>query len=238
MKKMVLIGAGGHAKSIVDTIEALQQFEIVGFIERKNPAETEASEKSQASYKTEFSGRSGFPEDIVYRSYRIIGDDDDLPRIFAHGVRDAVICVGYMGNSRTRDCIYQSLKKIGYLLPPIIDNTAIIASDATIGEGTYIGKNVIVNAGAEIGKMCILNTGSIIEHECQIGDFSHIAAGAVLCGQARIGDHVLFGANATIIQRRSVGSNTLVGAGAVVIDDLPESCVAAGVPAHIIKKEN
>lgn len=192
MEKIVLIGAGGHAKTIVDTIERLGTYKIVGFIS---------------------DGKVG---EEVYRDYKIIGCDADAEKLYTNGIRHAFLSIGFMGNSKLRNCLYEQYKSVGFSFPVFVDPSAIVASDVIIGEGSYIGKNTVINADARIGEQCIINTSAIIEHECEIGSFSHVAVGATVCGQTVIEDNVLIGANATVIQGLRIGEESIVGAGALV----------------------
>lgn len=88
------------------------------------------------------------------------------------------------------------------ILPNIVDPSAVIADDAVMGEGIFVGKRAVVNAAAHIGDLCIINTGAIVEHDCDVGNYSHISVGSVLCGGVRVGQRTLIGANATVIQER------------------------------------
>lgn len=211
MEKIALVGAGGHAKTIVDTIEHLGKYEISGFI---------------------------VPNDIdgeLYHGYKVIGHDDEMARIHNTGIQNAVIAIGFMGNSTLRDEIYKKLKIAGFNLPVIIDESAVIAKDAKIGEGTYVGRNVVINADAQIGKACIINTGAIVEHECMVDDFSHVAVAAVLCGQVAVGKNTLIGANSTVLQGCRVGNNCIVGAGSVVTTDININSISMGIPAKVTR---
>lgn len=211
MDKIILVGAGGHAKSVVDTLEKAKRFEIAGFIDKEEK------------------GKS------IYREYKIIGHDEDLETIYGSGVKYAFVCIGFMGGSSVRDQLYCELKRIGYKLPIIADETAIIATDVQIAEGTYVGKGAVLNSAAQIGRMCIINTSAIVEHEAVVGDFSHIAVGAVLCGRTKIAEHVLIGANSTVIQNIQVGMKSIVGAGSVVLENIPSGCTAVGIPAKVFR---
>ncbi len=211
MEKILLVGAGGHAKTIVDTLERQGKYQIVGFVD-KAPNQNE-----------------------IYRGYSVIGTDDDLEALFHSGVHQAVISVGYLGKSAIRNQLYCKVKEIGYTLPVIVDDTAVLATDVIIGEGTYIGRNAVINAAAKIGRMCIINTGAIIEHECRVGDYAHVSVGGVLCGNVEIGEASFVGANATIIQDRKVGSQCIIAAGTVVINNIPEGVTVAGVPGQVKK---
>ncbi|MBE5935328.1 MAG: acetyltransferase [Lachnospiraceae bacterium] len=203
MEDIILIGLGGHAKSIVDTIETSGSYNIVGFID----VDTEKS----------------------YRDYNVIGNDDDIKEIYDSGIKNAFVSIGYMGNSNLRNQLYYKLKEIGFVLPSIIDKTAIIAKDVDIGEGTFIGKNAIVNADSKIGKMCIINTGVILEHDCEVGDFTHIAVGTSICGGCKIEENVFIGAKTIIIQGIIISSDSRIGAGATILKNINDNSLVVGV---------
>lgn len=188
MENIVLIGYGGHAKSVADAIERQQKFEIIGYT------------------------------DLVEHTskYRYLGTDAKLNELFKSGVKNVALGIGYMGKGDIREQIYGRVKRIGYNLPVIIDPSAIVADSAVIGEGVFIGKGAIVNAEAIVEKMAIINTNALVEHECHVGEFAHVAVGAVLCGQVDVGNAAFIGASSTIIQCRKVSSNTVVPAGATV----------------------
>lgn len=208
MEGILLVGAGGHARTVADTIERQGKYQIVGLIDNDRRLGEE-----------------------VYHSYNIIGNDGSLKYMFSNGIKYAVICVGQMGNSKVRRRLYRHLKEIGFYLPVIIDDTAVVANDVSIGEGTYIGRNAVVNVSAKLGKMCIVNTSAVIEHECIVRNFVHIAVHACVCGQSVIGNDVFLGANATVIQQINLGDGSIIGAGSVVIHDVPKGYTVMGNPA-------
>lgn len=191
-EKILLVGSGGHAKTLVDTIERLETYEVAGFV---GPGEVGAA---------------------LYRGYRLLGHDEALPTLFMQGIHAAALGMGFMGRSSVRNRLYAQLSQIGYTLPVLVDPTAVVAADAVLGVGTYVGRHAVINADAQIGHACIINTGSIVEHECRIGAFSHVAVGAVLCGQVQVGSECLIGANATVIQGLHIGDGCIIGAGTVV----------------------
>lgn len=201
MEGIVLIGGGGHALSVADSIIKGKNYEIVGY--------TDISD--------------------AHIHLRYLGTDDILESVFEKGVVNAAITVGYLGKSSIRDRLYNMTKKAGFRLPKIIDPSAVVSSSADIDEGVFVGKNAIVNTGAKIGKMCIINTGAIIEHNNRIGEYSHIAVGATLCGDVCVGEHTLIGANSTIIQEVNIGMNAIIGAGSVVIGNVPDNGRIVGV---------
>lgn len=201
MEDIILLGLGGHAHSVVDSIEQAGQYHIAGFLDTK-----------------EVQGR-------YFRNYRVLDTDTALEKYYAAGIRNAFITIGFLGHGNVRNRLYQQLKKIGYRIPNIIDNSATVALDAGLEEGIFIGKRAVVNANAYIQKMCIVNTGAIIEHDCQVGEFSHIAVSSVLCGEVSVGKETLIGANATVIQGRKIGSNCIIGAGITIRKNIEDGQV-------------
>lgn len=212
MKRIILVGAGGHAKTVVETIEKNGDYEIVGFVTPGNIGEE------------------------VYHSHRIIGNDDHLAELYNKEIHDAFVCIGFMGLPSVRERLYTKLKAVGFNVPIIIDPSSVVASDVTIGEGSYIGRNVIINADARIGKMCIINSAAVVEHECRIGDFSHVAVSAVICGQTTIGANVFVGANATVIQNVTIGNGSLIGAGSLVRKNIEDKTKVLGPKILKIKE--
>lgn len=199
MERIVILGNGGHAKSLVDIIESEKRYEIAGYVVNENN-----SDMSNAKYPR-------------------LGGDVQLEEIFQGGITNAAVGVGYMGNSSLREKLWKQLKQIGFFLPVICDPSAVLAEDARIGEGSFIGKGSIVNANATVGKMCIINTGAIIEHDCEVEDFSHISVGSVLCGDVKVGAASFVGANATVIQGVRIGRNCTIGAGTTIRKNLRDN---------------
>ena len=194
MEKILLVGFGGHAHSVIDTIIQKNEYEIAGYV--------------------------GNEEHDNYLDIKYLGTDDNLKRIFDNGISNAFVCIGFMGSNNKRDLIYNNLKSIGFKLPSVIDRTAIIANNVDIGEGSFVAKGTVINANTKIGKMCIINSKSLIEHDCEIGDFTHVAVSACLCGGVKVGNSSFIGANSTVIQCLKLGNNVFVGAGQLVTNDI------------------
>lgn len=209
MEDIILLGTGGHAHSVVDSIEQSGQYHIIGFLDTKD-----AQRK-------------------CFRKYQVLDTDDALERLYEEGLRYAFIAIGFMGHGDIRNRLYERLKKIGYTLPNIIDTSAVIAQDAVLEDGIFVGKRAVINANAKIHKMCIINTGAIIEHDCIVEEFTHVAVGGILCGNVSIGRDSFVGANATVIQERIIGCNCIIGAGTTVRKSMEDYSMMC---AELVKK--
>jgi sugar O-acyltransferase (sialic acid O-acetyltransferase NeuD family) len=214
MKKIILVGGGGHCKVVTDTILLENQYEIVGITDLKK----KIGEKV-----------CGLP---------IIGTDDVLEYYPKKGVKFCIIALGSIGNLNVRINLYNKIRKFGFKFPNIIHTHSIVSKFTKIGEGNYIAAGAIINAGVSIGNNCIINTGAIIDHDCKIGDFVHIAPGVVISGGTEIGNYSHIGPGSSIIQCIKIGENTMIGAGSVVVNNIGDNAVAYGNPCKKVRKKN
>lgn len=208
MKKLLLIGAGGHARSVIDSIQGTKEYEIAGILDVAEKVGT-------------------FLDGI-----EVIGTDAEMKAYFTQGIRYAFLSLGSIGDTTIRRRVYERALSCGFVFPSIMDVSAVIARNVRIGQGVFVGKNAVINAGTVIGDGCIINTGAVIEHDCRIGDFVHIASGAVLCGDVSVGYDTHIGAGTTVIQGVHIGMHTMIGAGSVVVSDVEDRVKAFGNPCR------
>lgn len=189
--RLILIGAGGHARACIDVIEQCGSYEIVGLI--------------------------GLPEErkTEHLGYDVIGTDSDLPRL-AEDCHCALIAVGQIHSPTLRAGLYQRAIELGLQLPTIVSPTAYISRHAVISAGSIVMHGAVINAGARIGSNCIINTRAIIEHDVTVADHCHISTGAILNGEVKIGQGSFVGSGTVIKEGVSIGSNCIMGMGLAV----------------------
>lgn len=207
--RILLIGGGGHCKSVLDSLITSSNFTDIAIIDTKK----------------------NLGKEILNR--KIIGTDDDLEKLFEEGYKNAFITVGSIGDTRLRRKLFNMVNRIGFNIPSIIDSSAVVSKNTRIARGIFVGKNAVINAGAIISEGTIINTGTIIEHDCRVDEFAHIAPGAVLCGDVVIEENVHIGARAVIKQQIRIGNDSTIGMGSVVLDDIPPNSIAYGNPCVI-----
>jgi len=161
MKKIILLGGGGHTKSVIDVIEQEKRFEIAGIVEK-------STDRSQ-----------------TLLGYEIIGTDNDLPALRKH-YDYALVTIGQLASAELRIKLYTRLKELGFILPTIISPHAYLSKHATLGEGTVVMHHALINAGAKVGSNCIINSKALIEHDAIVEDHCHISTGAILNGGVRV----------------------------------------------------
>lgn len=196
MKKLVLLGAGGHCESVLDVILQGQEFDDIVILDRPEKV----------------------GQDVMGVS--VIGTDEELSSLYNHGYHYAFVTAGSIKSTDLRRRLYGMAVRAGFDFTNVIDQTAILARNVRFGKGIFIGKRAVINSGTVIEDQAIINTGAIIEHDCFVGMFSHISVGAVLCGGVKVGQDSFIGANATVIQERFVPDGTIIGAGEIMRDKL------------------
>lgn len=205
-KKVVIIGAGGHAKVIADIIEKAGD-EIIGFLDDNKKMGT-----------------------TIIKEYKVIGD---LNNRFAMAVtKENLEFIIAIGDNKKREEISHSPNLKFYTA---IHPSAQIGLDVEIQEGTVIMANTCINSSAKIGKHCIINTGAIIEHDNIIEDFVHISPNVALGGTVKIGKNTHVGIGSTIKNNITICENCKIGAGAVVVKDIEKEGTYIGVPARGMK---
>lgn len=205
--RLVIIGAGGHARVVIDVARAAGFYPV-------------------AALDPENSGSR-------CNGVEVIGGDDLAQSLFAQGLRRAVVAIG---DNRLRTSLGKRLEEIGFALPLIGHPSAVLSPSARIGAGTVIMPLAVVNASAEIGRMVIVNTNAVVEHDCQIDDGVHIAPGSRLGGTVRVGTCALIGIGSVLRPETNVGDFTTIGAGSTVIGDIEGNSTAVGCPAKVWRR--
>ncbi len=204
VKKLVIIGAGGHGKVVADAAMSTCQYDSISFLDGRYPA----------------------LEQVMGLS--VIGNDDCIMDLAAQQCKFIVA----IGDIQIRKRIYLWLESMAVSLDTVIHKNAVVSNFATLGKGTVVFSGVTINPDASIGSNVIINTGAIVEHDCVVGDHSHLGPGSILSGGCNIGQEVLFGARAVALPCCSVGDRSSVGAGAVVVNSVPAAVTAKGIPAR------
>lgn len=203
-ERLVLIGAGGHAKVVLDAVRLARP---TGEIEVRddNPA---------------------------LAGGRILGVPVRTPVGALDALRAQ--CHVAIGDNSTRRRIGEALIAGGSTLASIVHPRAIVAADAKIEGGAFVAAGAVVAPDARIGPGVIVNHLAIVDHDCAVGGFSHIAPGVVLGGGVTVGARCLLGSGAVVLPGVSIADDVVIAAGAVVTRNVTAGAKLAGIPAKEI----
>jgi sugar O-acyltransferase (sialic acid O-acetyltransferase NeuD family) len=214
MTRVAVLGSSHQARVVVETLFRQGQYEIGGIVDPSRPA-----------------------GDRVL-GHRVLGGDEDLPALVREWNIDAVVLA--IGDNFVRGRIAARTRDACPMLAfaTVIHPSAVIASDATVGEGTVIQAGAVVQTGCRIGNHCILVTGSTIDHESVMEDFSSLASGVTVGANCHLGPYAAMNIASTLGPRVRIGEHSVVGAGAVVLHRVEAFSVTYGVPARHVRRRN
>jgi UDP-perosamine 4-acetyltransferase len=212
LRKVVGLGAGGHAAVLIELLQALGGYEVVEVTDA-NPAL--------------------WGQDIL--GVPIRGGDDRLPALRASGVSGAFVGVGAIKTVAPRRAVFERAVSLGFDLITGVHPAAYVAPSASLGRGTCVLPTAMVGTRVRLGEDVTVYSGVLIEHDTEVGDHTHLSPGVHLAGGVRIGTGCFVGIGASVIQGVRIGDDAIVGAGAVVLRDLPAGCTAVGIPARPVE---
>ena len=205
--RVVVLGASGHAKVVLEILEEMGNFEIIG-----------CTTAAAASHE-------------ILR-YPVLGGDDILPALFASGTSHAFVAVG---DNRIRQKVIRRIRDLGFTLVSAVSRSALVSPRARLGEGVAVMPRATINVDSLVDDGAIINTGATVDHDCIVGECAHIAPGVNLAGNVKVGQGAFLGIGSCAIPGVAIGAWAMVGAGAAVLGDLPDGVTAVGVPARVLR---
>lgn len=203
-KNLVLVGGGGHCKSVIDVAESAG-YSITGILD--------------------------VPQELGKKvlAYTVIGNDEDIPLYTDNAF--FLVTVGHIKNPALRIQLHQKIRNAGGQLATLISPIAHVSRYAHIEAGSVIMHQAVINAGAQIGQGCIINTFANIEHDVIIEDYCHISTGAMVNGNCRVGTGTFLGSQSVLVNGVSIEKECVVGAGSLVRKDIRIRGIYSGNPA-------
>jgi sugar O-acyltransferase (sialic acid O-acetyltransferase NeuD family) len=205
----LILGGGGHAKVLVDCLDA------IGFNDKC------------VSFD---------PDPFIYgKEVNRIGGgyDSSITDLMNVSTRSLIAGLGGSGATRHRATLFRL--GLSYGLEPV----TMIHPSVRVSPGAPLGlllaqrlPGSIVNAGTMIGRNVVVNTAAVVEHDSVIGDHAHVATGAVLADSVTVGEGAHAGCGASAKQSITVREGAIIEAGALVIRDVSPDAGVAGVPAR------
>lgn len=203
-KKLILVGGGGHCKSVIDVAESAG-FKIIGILDTTDNVGNKVL------------------------NYTIIGTDNDIKKYVDTAL--FLVTVGQIKDATLRINLHNKIINAGGQFATIIANTAYVSKYSTISEGVIIMHKAFVNADAKVGFGCIINTYANIEHDAIVNDYCHISTGAMVNGNCEVGENTFLGSQAVMVNGVKTTDGCIIAAGSMVKKSIMIKGVYSGNPA-------
>ena len=206
MDKIVVFGAGGHAKVVIDVVQKQGRFGI------------------EAIYDDDRNKLDLFGYPIVH----------DMGQVRRLEVRRGIIAIGhnwtrFLMLGRIQEAIPD------FTFISAVHPFTSLGRNVRLGEGTVVMAGCCINPETLIGSHCIINTHASLDHENVVKDFANVSPGVITGGKVTLEEYCFVGLGAKIIENIRIGAHTIIGAGATVVSSIPEKNLAFGNPCRLIR---
>jgi sugar O-acyltransferase (sialic acid O-acetyltransferase NeuD family) len=198
---VVVYGGGGHAKAVIELIEAQGKYSVAGILD------------------------DSLPLGSLLLGKPVLGGGDTLARLKEQGIGQVVNAVGGISDIRPRLAIYGRIQAAGLTVPDVIHPRAWVEKSAQLQGGAQILCNTYVGSDNRIGFGCLMNVGVILSHDCVLGDYVNLSPGATLAGNVQVGARTRIGMGVTINLGIHIGCDVRIGNSAVIKKDVPDGMV-------------
>lgn len=211
MKKLIIIGAGGHGRDVAWLAADTGQHVIEGYID------------------------DGLEIGSVVNGLPVLGPIGEIKN---HPDAEFIIAIGA---PRQRKAALENMQSIfddgqEIAFATLLHPSAIIAKNTVIKHGTIICANSIIAANAEIGAHSIVNIACTVGHDVVMHGFNTLGPQVALSGTVSLEEGVELGTGSRIRQNLNFGEGSMAAMGAVVMKDVVENSMVLGNPARPISK--
>lgn len=185
MRRLIVVGAGGHGRSVAEAVLASSQFELTGFLD------------------------DSFPGLAKVWDFPVLGTTADIFRCRAF-TEAAVVAIG---KNELREVLCDQVLLAGFELATVLHPSATISPRAALGEGCTIMAGATVGTEAQLGKGVIVNSGAVVDHHCRVDDFGHLGVHAAMAGGSVLGRGAWMQAGSALGYGVNIGAGVVLAPG-------------------------
>jgi sugar O-acyltransferase (sialic acid O-acetyltransferase NeuD family) len=158
--RLLIVGAGGHGRSVAEAVLMSDGFELVGFLD-----DAAFDHGSDVWGLPVLGPTTGFADYAALASHAVVA----------------------IGNNTLRQKLCGELRAAGIALASVIHPRAIVSPRAQLGEGVTVMAGAIVGTEALLGQGAIVNCGAVVDHHAHVHDFGHLGVNACMAGGSVLG---------------------------------------------------
>ena len=170
MRKLLIVGAGGHGRSVAEAVLAGGGFSLAGFLD------------------------DAYPQLARVWDVPVLGPVSD----FAQWRETADCALVAIGNNAVRKTLTEELRMAGFEIPVVIHPRALVSPSAVIGAGAVVMAGAVVGTEAHLGEGAIVNCGAVVDHDCRVGNYGHLGVNAAMAGSSVLGAFAIMQAGSAL----------------------------------------
>ena len=187
MKRLLIVGAGGHGRCCLDIAREHNTYHEISFLD------------DNAAGK-------------CINDALVIGRIESLSEYTAE-YQDVFVAIG---NNALRKALIAEAEALGYNMVSLISLQAVVSDFARIGKGSVIFPGTVVEANANLGEGCIVAANATINHDAIIHEYSLVNSNTVIRPNTDIGELSSIGSRCVITFGKTVEAGSVVSDGQVV----------------------
>lgn len=158
--RLLIVGAGGHGRSVAEAVLMAGQFNLVGFLDD-----------------------GAFVRGEAVWDLPVLGPATAFENYASHATH-AVVAIG---NNVLRQKLFAQLQSAGFESASVIHPKAIVSPRAQLCAGVAVMAGAIVGTEATLGQGAIVNCGAVVDHHAQVHEFGHLGVNACMAGGSVLG---------------------------------------------------
>lgn len=170
LQRLLVVGAGGHGRSVAEAAELSGQFDVVGFLD------------------------DALPAGISVLGVPVLGAVASMAQ-HQSVVKQAIVAVG---NNAVREKLMMQLTVAGFTWATVVHPRAFVSPSSVIGAGAAVMAGAIVGTEARLGVGAIVNCGAVVDHHATVEDYGHLGVNASMAGGTVLGRSAWMQAGASL----------------------------------------
>ena len=157
--RLLVVGAGGHGRSLAEAAALSGQLEVVGFLD------------------------DSLPVGETVLGVPVLGPVASM--VDHRAAADQAIVA--IGNNAVREKLMQQLTAAGFAWSTVVHPRAIVSPSSVMGAGSAVMAGAIVGTEARLGVGAIVNCGAVVDHHATVEDYGHLGVNASMAGGTFLG---------------------------------------------------